>query len=435
LEIFSSAWVFPESLFRQPAWKARAVRLSWLLASIRHSFYIGEPHVALYILNPHRRDLSMKLLLPIAVLFVLCFLSTLPAFALPRFASRTGAKCQSCHVDPSGGGMRQTFGVQYGQETLPVPTWSEEFGLEDFSTKLTDFVSVGADFRTLYFYQQNPDTGTPPMSVTGSNAFWQMQGDIYMNFRLAKKVNIYLDKGLYSGFEIFGLLNILPGNGHIKVGKFVPNYGLKLDDHRAYVRQYTGFSAEVDPSRSSFVLTGGEIAFAPGPISITGGVYNAADGFGAGAGNSKALLGRVEGMFKASEDFNVGIGGNVFTKESAEGIRTTLYGGFGSLSYENLTLTGEADLIENKDAESKVTGIVTFVELDYVVTPGLDLKVGFDFYDPDQDSKTGAMSKYSFGLEFFPISGVELRPIYRIVKDEPTNIKNDEFQFLVHFYL
>jgi len=377
----------------------------------------------------------MKLPLQIAVLFVLGLLTTLPAFALPRFASRTGAKCQSCHVNPSGGGMRQTYGVQYGRETLPVPTWSEEFGLEDFSTKLTDFASIGADFRTLYFYQQNPDTGAPPKSVTGSNAFWQMQGDIYMNFRLAKKIAIYLDKGLYSGFEIFGLLNILPGNGHIKVGKFAPNYGLKLDDHRAYVRQFTGFSAEVDPSRSSFVLTGGEVGFAPGPISITGGVYNATDGFGAGTGNNKALLGRAEGMFKASEDLNIGIGGNVFTKKNAAGLRTTLYGGFGSLSYENLTLLGEANLIENKSSATKVTGIVTFVELDYVVTPGLDIKVGYDFYDPDKDLKTGSMSKYSIGLEFFPISGVELRPVYHIVKDEPKDIKNDEFQFLVHFYL
>jgi hypothetical protein len=97
-----------------------------------------------------------------------------------------------------------------------------------------------------------------------------------------------------------------------------------------------------------------------------------------GLGNNKALLGRVEGMFKASEGLNIGIGGNVFTKKNAAGLKTTLYGGFGSLSYENLTLLGEADLIENKSAATKVTGIVTFVELDYVVTSGLDIKVGYD---------------------------------------------------------
>jgi hypothetical protein len=363
------------------------------------------------------------------VFFLVSF--NLPASALPRFASRVGVKCQSCHINPSGAGMRQTFGVQYGRETLPVPTWSEDLGLDDFSTKLTDFVSIGADFRTLFFYQQNPDTGTPPASVTGTNAFWQMQGNVDMNFRLAKKVGIYLSKGLYSGFEIFGLLNILPADGYIKVGKFVPNFGTKMDDHRAYIRMYTGFSPELGRPE----LTGAEVGFQPGPVSITGGLYNSTDGFGAGTGNNKALLGRAEGMFKVSEEVHVGIGGNVFTKQTGADARTTLLGWFGSLSYADFTLLGEADLIENKVTGIKTTGLVTVLELDYVLTPGLDLKLGYDFYDPDKGLKTGSMSKYTFGFEFFPITGVEVRPLYRIVKDEPVNIKNDEFQVMMHFYL
>lgn len=373
----------------------------------------------------------MKPKIRLAVAFALGFVTALPGFALPRFAARTGAKCQSCHVNPSGGGMRQAFGVQYGRETLPVPTWSEEFGLEDFSTKLTDFISIGADFRTLYFVQQNPDTGTPPRSVKATNSFWQMQGDVYMNFRLAKNVGIYLDKGIYAGFEIFGLLNILPANGQIKVGKFTPNYGLKLDDHRAYVKSYTGFSAE----RGRPELTGAEIGVHPGPISVAVGVYNSSDGFGVGTGNDKALLGRAEGLFKLSENAHLGIGGNVFTKRNAAGTRTTLFGGFGLASYENLTLLGEVDLLETKLAGTKTTGVITFLEIDYVVTPGVDLKLGYDFYDPDKDLKTGSISQYNIGFEFFPISGVEVRPIYRIVKDEPADLKNDEFQLLFHFYL
>jgi hypothetical protein len=377
----------------------------------------------------------MKRPLRCVLFLILGVCMSMPALSLPRFSARTGAKCQACHVNPSGGGMRQEFGARYGRETLPVPTWSSELGLDDFTTKLTEFVSIGADFRTLYFTQQRPDTGPPPRSVTGSNAFWQMQGDIYMHFKLAKKVSIYLDKGLYSGFEIFGLLNILPANGHIKIGKFTPNYGLKLDDHRAYVRQYTGFSAEVDPSRASFVLTGAEVGFSPGPLTVMGGVYNSVDGFGAGTGNNKAVLGRVEGMFTLTEDVHGGIGGNVFSKKIAGDITTTLLGGFGSFSFGDLTLLGEADFIKVKNPASDVTGLATFVELNYVLTPGVDLKLGYDFYDPDKDLKTGSLSKYSVGLEFFPLPGVEIRPVYRFVKDEPVDVKNNEYQLLLHFYL
>lgn len=53
-----------------------------------------------------------------AALLVAVLSST--ALSLPRFAARTGAKCQSCHINPSGGKMRQAFGVRYGREELPV---------------------------------------------------------------------------------------------------------------------------------------------------------------------------------------------------------------------------------------------------------------------------------------------------------------------------
>ena len=366
----------------------------------------------------------MKALLRVAVVLMLGVLLSEPSAALPRFASRTGAKCQSCHVNPSGGGMRQAFGVQYGRETLPVPTWSEEFGLDDFSTNLTDFVSIGADFRTLYYYIQDP--------VKDKNAFFEMQGDVYMNFRLAKKVNIYLDKGLNtSHYEIFGLLNILPGNGFVKIGKFTPNYGTKVDDHRAFIRDKTGFS----PETGSPFYTGGEIGFSPGPVTVTGGIYNSSTTnlFPPSIPNQKAFLGRAEGIFKLATDVNLGIGSNVFYRNDL-GTKTTIFGGFGSFTYDNLTVMGEVDLVKHQNA-GDTTRIATYLEADYVATPGLDLKFIYDFYDSDKDLKTGAVSRYSFGFEFFPIAGVEVRPLYRISKEEPTERKNNEFLVVFHFFL
>ncbi len=375
----------------------------------------------------------MKRLL-FGVLFssVLCF-SFQTALALPRFAAREGVKCQSCHVNPSGGGMRQAFGQQYGRETLPVPTWSSEWDLDDFSTRLTDVVSIGADFRTLYFIQQIPDTagGGTGSSSKSNHAFWQMQGDIYLNFRLSRKVSIYLDKGIYSGFEIFGLLNVLPGNGYIKLGKFVPNYGTKLDDHKAFIREMTGFSAE----RGRPELTGGEVGFNAGPTTIMGGVFNASDGFGAGTQNNKAILGRIDGIFKVGDGIHVGLGANIFTKEMAGSNRMTLFGGMGSFSYNNLTLFGEVDWIKNKIAGTTTTGLVSLIEAGYVVTSGVDLKFMYEFFDPNIDVKAGAVSRYSFGVEFFPLSGVEVRPLYRISVEDPVNVSNNEFNLVIHFYL
>jgi hypothetical protein len=361
----------------------------------------------------------MKLrVLPLSVACALLLASH--TFALPRFASRTGAKCQSCHVNPSGAGMRQAFGVQYGREQLPLPALSHDFEVEDFSNILTNVLGVGADFRTLYFSRQQG----------GANGFFQMQGDVYLNFRVAKKVSMYLSKGLYSGFEIFGLLNVLPANGSIKVGKFIPNYGIKMDDHTAYIRMFTGFSPELGRPE----LTGGEVAVSPGPFTVVGGFYNAVDGFGAATGNHKAVLGRAEAMINPGEDMHVGLGANIFNARRIPGNTTTLIGGFGSFSLDQLTVFGEADLIQSK-ADSTITGVVAYIEADYTITPGLDLKVAYDFYDPNKDVKSGAQSRYSFGFEFFLIAGVEVRPMYRIVKDQPVELKNDEFHLVIHFYL
>jgi len=318
--------------------------------------------------------------------------------------------------------MRNAGGVTYGREELPVTTWSEGFALDDFSTDLTPFVSVGADVRTLFFYQKG--------ATDNQNAMFQMQGDIYINLQLAKKVNVYFDKGLYSGFEIFGLLNVLPANGFVKAGKFVPNYGLKVDDHRTSVKEYTGLSPEI----GSPYYTGAEVGVSPGQFAVTGGIYNATEGRGEAIDSRKALLGRIEGMFNLGDNFNLGLGVNTLYKDVVGG-KTNLVGGFGAVSFSDISIIGEADLLKSDVSGVKQDGFVMFVEADYPIMQGFDLKAIYDFYDEDLDLATGTQTRYSFGFEFFPISGVEVRPLYRIVKEEPTEIENDEFHLLLHFYL
>ena len=361
----------------------------------------------------------------LASAFLLC---STDAQALPRFAAETGSKCQSCHINPSGGGMRNAFGAQFGREELPVPGWSEDSGLEDLSKLLPSFLGIGADFRTLYIVRQIPDSSSAGSHM--DNEFFQMQGDIYFNFRIAKKINLYFMKGLYSGFEAYGLLHVLPLAGHVKIGKFIPNYGLRMDDHTAFIRKYTGFSPETGRPE----ITGLEAAVAPGPVVIGAGVYNAADGFGATGGSEKAFLGRIEGMFGLTEKAFLGLGANVFRRTQASG-SVTLYGGFGTIGLGRLTVIGEGDFLRNATPTGITTGVVLYGEANYTVVDGVDLKVAYDFYDPDKNLKTGATSRYSIGAEFFPISGVEVRPMYRIVKEDPTDLKNNEFHLLFHIYL
>lgn len=361
------------------------------------------------------------------VVVALAALCAVAAVALPRFSARTGMKCQSCHVDPSGGGMRQAFGAQYGREELPVPAWSDGASTESLTNIITNVLGVGADLRTLYLVRSVPDSAGATSHA--ENTFWQMQGDLYLNFQISKKVGLYLKKGLYTGFEAFGTLKVLPANGHIKVGKFVPNYGMRMDDHTAFVRTYTGFS----PATGRPERTGLEAGVAPGAFRVSAGIFNAEDGFG-GGDSRKAYLGRAEGLFTLGENVFLGVGANVYRRELTAGGKETLAGSFGTISVGDLTVLGEMDMIRTTVA-STVTAYAGFGEVDYVVTPGVDLKFMYDFFDPDKDLKTGSVSRYSVGFEFFPVSGVEVRPLYRIVVEEPKDLPNNELHVLFHIYL
>ena len=76
--------------------------------------------------------------IPVFLLFALFIVNV--SDALPKFATRQGAKCQSCHINPSGKGMRSTFGSTYGREELPLPTFKDATDIEDFSPSLSDFL-------------------------------------------------------------------------------------------------------------------------------------------------------------------------------------------------------------------------------------------------------------------------------------------------------
>ena len=67
--------------------------------------------------------------------------------------------------------------------------------------------------------------------------------------------------------------------------------------------------------------------------------------------------------------------------------------------------------------------------------PGLDLKLAYDFYDPSIDLKSGANSRYTAGVEFFPLPGVEVRPLYRFVRETPVEVRNNEFDIVLHCYI
>lgn len=369
----------------------------------------------------------------LVVAFVL-FLMLGSLHALPRFAVRTNAKCQSCHVNPTGAGMRNFYGsTSYGRGALPIKSWQEEFALDEFSTQLTDFLSYGLDFRFLYFYQKKDN----PEATRSS--FFPMQMDVYFNMRVSKKINVYINPaiGPYPRYEVFGNLAILPLEGYIKAGRFTPSYGLRIDDHNVYVREKT-------PLRNNGGQAAGvELGFSPGPLTLLVSAMNTgADRFT----SPKAIIAKAEARFKL-DPLSVLLGGSSFNRPVD---KINLVGGYGLIAWDgNATLMGAVEYIRGTSVELSLNGerggsnaaqndlkqLAVTAEADYAVIQGVDLKLIYDFFDPDTKLKTGTATRYSAGFEFFPVSGVELRPLYRYTNDTVLKRKTNDIHVMLHFYL
>lgn len=333
--------------------------------------------------------------------------------------------------------MRNAYGQSYGRDDISAKAWRDEYALEDFSTKINNFISYGVDFRFLAFYQSKT---SPDVS---SSSFFPMQMDVYFNLAVSKKISLFVNPafGPYNRFEVFALAKVLPENGYVKLGRFAPPYGLRLDDHTSFVRQTTPFR------NNGGQQSGIEVGFNPGPLSFMGAVTNGMGGDLDGD-LAKAVFGKLE-AHTAVGPVSILAGVSSYNDVSGTG-KLNLLGGYGAATLsERLTVVGTVERIQGNSSAMSVSSdlnqrntqntdlkqLAVMIEADYVVTDGFDLKFMYDFFDPNTDVKSGTAERFSGGFEFMPIGGLEVRPMYRFTKD--TILKRDitDFQVLLHFYL
>jgi hypothetical protein len=338
-------------------------------------------------------------------------------WALPRFAIKEGYKCQNCHIDPNGGGMRNYYGaVMYARATLPRYTLSEDSIWTNFTNQLNSFVSIGADFRTIYVHKSKDQYST----------FYQMQSDISLAVRLSQKLLLYLNKDVRSGFEAFAMASVLPENGYVKVGRFTPAFGTRVDDHTSFIRSKTVFPYYRRED------TGLEIGISPTWLTWNIGIYNGDDGSDPSNGKIRLVTSRVE-VFYTSENIKLAAGGSIWQNNAVLG-RCRMVGLFAAAAYGDVTLHSEIDF-KNDAAVLGTEERVSFVEINYKAIQGLELKLMYDFYDPDITSLTGTETRISVGAEVFPVEGFEIRPMFRLSKKGLKNAQENQFDLMLHFYL
>ncbi len=373
-------------------------------------------------MNP-REQISCRRLMALSFIATLAAAGT--AAAEPRFAMRLGQSCSTCHVNPSGGGMRNTYGSTVF-ETMMLPA---KTAAPPSSARLGDSVAFGADLRLALIGQPNrqDDSNFDPVAAgllvkTPTDVtFFPMQADLYLSAGLAEDITAYVDLGAQGSFEAFALVEDLPLGAHAKLGFFTPTYGIKLANHTAATRQSIGF----DPRAKDAGL---EVGIIGGLGEVQLGVFNG-ESSGSPIDTSQGLavaaraairhsFGDLQTMLGASgyRDQSQGPGGATSTE-----LRSGLFAG---LSLGPLTYLGEVDLRRvadgskpDGDGNPTVAGqLVSYQQLTYMPQQGVEFTATYEFMDRDtgeKQSPADVVHRFGGTISLFPVAFTEVDLMYR----------------------
>ena len=113
------------------------------------------------------------------------------ARAEPYLAVREGSQCAQCHVDPTGGGLRNPAGTIYGQTQLPSRQLRPADSL--WTGALGSMLQLGGDLRVSADFSDAPQT----------DSAWQFETHefrLYANVSLLpQRLELYVNEQLAPG--------------------------------------------------------------------------------------------------------------------------------------------------------------------------------------------------------------------------------------------
>ncbi len=338
--------------------------------------------------------------------------------------------CGVCHVNPSGGMLRNKSGFIFGTKALPWKTDIPDDIRDSLqSIRSNKFLSLGGDFRFLRLDGEDRDT---------SPLLFPMQADLHANADLGNHVAFMTQFGMERGGnstvrEAFGMIKDLPYNSYLKVGKFVPPYGHRLEDHTAFIRTKVG----LDHSQPDAYVSGYEIGTEPVLLFARLSMFNAdvtpandtgktPHGF-SGEFGWRGLWLHLGLSYMDISDFDSSL-----TSETDR----SAYGIFGALRYKNLSYLFEVDS-RMDDIEgigtSNEKALITFNEVNYHVVKGSNIKLRYETYDPDEALTDDEQRRYVIGYDFYPYPFTELNVQYRINREADERSNND-LLLMVHLW-
>ncbi|MBI3995470.1 MAG: hypothetical protein HY349_05790 [Nitrospirae bacterium] len=352
------------------------------------------------------------------------------ARAVPQFDARFGATvmpghethmqpsygmaCGDCHINPTGGGLRTQHGREVMLDFLPMVKKDHAEFEEMISWSRN--VAIGGDFRFMYLHSQ------PESTASLQNAFFPMQSDLYIAVSPTDQLTLYLQDGRGGPREYFGLFQKLPYNAYFKFGRFIPPYGLRLDDHTSFIREKLQLGA-LDQD------AGVEAGFVNGYFFGHGAAINGNPGSETDDNDKKGFSGTAG--FRSPY---LTMGGSYYVNHGLDDERTYA-GGYAMAHLGPISWLGEWDLVRVSDLnlDTKATGGALYQEINFAPLDGIVLQLKYDRYDPDDTVSDNELQRVTAGLDLYPVPYTEVLVQYRKNLEDP-EIRNDQWLVMMHLF-
>lgn len=332
--------------------------------------------------------------------------------AYPQFQLTTGAdRCQACHVSPAGGGLLNAYGRDEAAGTLS-PRGDGRFlhGLVEPPA----WLELGGDLRGALGLKQHEER-------TRTLAF-PMQADLYARAHVgAWSLNLTAGfrgvardpkpEFLYrlASREHYLMFQREPGAGtYARAGRFFPVFGVRSQDHTAYVRRYLGQHTLEEP----YALAAGHLGdrwelhaavFAPQPVAMLGAGPPA---WGAAAYYERRVADDVA-AWAAQAKLAV----------TDEDTRLTA-GAVGKLWIEAAQLQFLAELNLQRqsfaDVDAARLQIAAYLGATRLLLPGWMVTFAVQTWEPDLSLRSSARAATELNLQWFAHAHLELHLLGRV---------------------
>lgn len=314
-----------------------------------------------------------------------------PAAAEPYLAVYTGFKCVQCHTNPTGGGKRNVFGTAWAQAELAQRVVGSADG---WTGELNRWVGVGADLRTRLDYVDTP-------GADETSDFGVSRATVYAELRpIRGLLSVYVDEQVAPGGtinrEAYALLTPRMGKYTVKAGQFFVPFSWRLQDDAAFVRQVTGINFDTPDNG---VELGLELPKWSTQLAITNGTAGAPD---TDTGKQLSLVSSyVVSRWR--------IGASVNTNNADLGDRE-MYGVFAGLRTGPIAWLAELDEVSDDLPGGGSRDMqVSLLEGNWRLAKGHNLKLSYEFLDPDDVADEDELERYSLVWEYSPIQFLQAR--------------------------